>query len=457
MKIFEGVAVPTSWFVLPLFLIRTFYAQISGDSGEIRAALKGVLLYFLLIASFGVILDLILQIPQSFLPDFSSNVVTNKIDTLTQNETSKFEAIFKSSPQILIYIMEGLLAILYWAMMTLHILVMILLSSMAPIIFLLSCVLNIGVPVRIFFGLIIMSSTWPVMWYGFDQGFTFIEKVIPDQFGKIVLELLITIIKGIGPLSLAYMSLSSGPGKAITSAAAKGLGFASGASSSLGEKSMGVAKSIPIKSALNGFKSRTNGLMSSLKRIGNNGLNNNSENSEINNKLNPQEANQTENAESSKENSIQRTQPQEIDSIAEKQENLGPKILNSPSISSECPSGIESSIQSVNQSGVPSDVSSTNVSQSDAKLPDEQVDLPMDSAKQSQNVKDQSSGNIANDINFSERSNHKGSSRKSISQTLSESGGLNIDELSHLNLSEYPGFSCEELKILNRKFNSNKS
>lgn len=233
MKIFEGVAKPVSWFVVPLFLIRVGYGQLSGDSSEIRAAIKGVILYFVLIVSFGVILDVLLELPQSFIPEISSHNMADKTEALAKQEIGKFFTTWKSIPEKLAIFMEYVLAIIYWAVLILHLLVMILMTSMAPIVFLLSCVLNVGVSVRIFFGLMIVSSCWPVMWYGFDQALLVIDKVVPDTFGKLVLELVVTLIKGIGPASLAYMSLNSGPGKAIVSTASKG--FSAGASSLLSQ------------------------------------------------------------------------------------------------------------------------------------------------------------------------------------------------------------------------------
>jgi len=233
MKIFEGVAKPVSWFVVPLFLIRVGYGQLSGDSSEIRAAIKGVILYFVLIVSFGMILDVLLELPQSFIPDSSSHNMIDITDTLIKQEFGKFFTPWKTIPETLTVFMEYVLAIIYWAVLVLHLLVMILMTSMAPIVFLLSCVLNVGVSVRIFFGLMIVSSCWPVMWYGFDQALLVMDKVVPDTFGKLVLELVVTLIKGIGPASLAYMSLNSGPGKAIVGTATKG--FSAGASSWLGQ------------------------------------------------------------------------------------------------------------------------------------------------------------------------------------------------------------------------------
>ena len=142
MKIFEGVAKPVSWFVVPLFLIRVGYGQLSGDSSEIRGAIKGVILYFVLIVSFGVILDVLLELPQSFIPEISSHNMADKTEALTKQEIGNFFTTWKSIPETLAILMDYILAIIYWAVLVLHLLVMILMTSMAPIVFLLSCVLN---------------------------------------------------------------------------------------------------------------------------------------------------------------------------------------------------------------------------------------------------------------------------------------------------------------------------
>ena len=226
MKIFEQVAIPVSWFVLPLFLIRVSYAQLSGDSSEIRSAIKGVILYFALIASFGLVLELLLQIPRNFIPEVSAKEVADKVDTLAKQEKSALDFYLKMGPEVLTLILESILSIIYWSVLILHVLVMIIITAMAPVVFLLGCVLNVGVPLRLFFGLIITASCWPVIWYGFDQAIPFIEKVIPDQFGRIILEVLMTAFKGIGPLTIAYMSLNSGVGKAAVATVSTTVGSA---------------------------------------------------------------------------------------------------------------------------------------------------------------------------------------------------------------------------------------
>lgn len=265
MKIFEGVSVPVSWFVLPLFLVRVFNGQISGDSAEIRSAIKGLILYFVLIMSFGLILDLLLQIPQSFIPEISTKELLAKTETLSKKEVGNFELLLKTAPEILTFILECILAVIYWAILILHILVMVLMTAMAPIIFLLSCILNIGIPVRIFFGIIIISSSWPAIWYGFDQALGFIEDIVPNAFGQLVLELIVTILKGIGPAGIAYMSLNSGPGKAVVSAATKGLGLASGGALKTGKFVGSGTQSIASWGYNKAFNARTNNVEGNKK------------------------------------------------------------------------------------------------------------------------------------------------------------------------------------------------
>ncbi|MGZ6470370.1 MAG: hypothetical protein ACXWRZ_04360 [Bdellovibrio sp.] len=267
MKIFEGVTIPVSWFVLPLFLVRVLNGQISGDSGEIRSAVKGLILYFVLIMSFGLILDLLLQIPQSFIPEISTKEFVTKTQALSKKEVGNFELLLKTSPEILTFILECILAFVYWAILILHILVMVLMTAMAPIIFLLSCILNVGIPVRIFFGIIIISSSWPVIWYGFDQALGFIEHIVPNTFGQLVLELIVAVLKGIGPAGVAYMSLSSGPGKTVVSAATKGFSLASSGASKAGKLGSRTQRFVS-REYNKAFKARTTSIEGNRKNQG---------------------------------------------------------------------------------------------------------------------------------------------------------------------------------------------
>ncbi len=100
MKIYENVSGPVSWFVLPMFLIRVSVAQLSGDSAEIRAAIKGLVMYFVLILSFGMILDLLLQIPQSFIPDVNTEAIAAKTRKIIQQEQSTWEIAKKKHSRV---------------------------------------------------------------------------------------------------------------------------------------------------------------------------------------------------------------------------------------------------------------------------------------------------------------------------------------------------------------------
>ncbi|HND85895.1 MAG TPA: hypothetical protein PLU50_08820, partial [Pseudobdellovibrionaceae bacterium] len=66
MQIFKGVEHVTTLFVVPLFLVRTAFAQAMGDGEEIKNSVKGVIIYFVLVASFPSIMAVILEIPNSF-------------------------------------------------------------------------------------------------------------------------------------------------------------------------------------------------------------------------------------------------------------------------------------------------------------------------------------------------------------------------------------------------------
>jgi hypothetical protein len=116
-------------------------------------------------------------------------------------------------------VLEVLLAGLYWVAYYLHIFFMIVMCSMAPIVFLSSTLLGMGLGLEIFFGLLIVGSSWPIIWYGFDQVHAHLVSAQTDQFGAKCLELLLTIFKGIAPVAFASVAIKSPPGRVLTSVA----------------------------------------------------------------------------------------------------------------------------------------------------------------------------------------------------------------------------------------------
>lgn len=220
LSVFEGTRGVTLWFVLPLFILKCAYSQILGNTEGIKDAFKGLIIFFLLMTGFNEILEILFTIPHHFLDQEKAQIFEEIKKINEKNPEELWEASLSVSwliPQLITKIIESITAILFWLMVILHAAVMVTMSSMAPIIFLTSTLLGIGLGVSFFFSLLIAMSSWPVIFYGFDHAQLWLYQNIPDPFGRSVSEMAIVFLKMVSPLTLAYMSLSSGPGKAVTS------------------------------------------------------------------------------------------------------------------------------------------------------------------------------------------------------------------------------------------------
>lgn len=210
VRVFEAVAGTTTVFILPLFLGRVVFSNIMGDGSKAFTALKGALIYFVLIAAFPLIVEVLFSIPEAYLPKFDSMAALT--DGAPGWELS-------SIPFSLDRIIEVILAGLYWVVYYLHVFFMLLMCSMAPIVFLLSALLGVGLGLEIFMGLLIVGSSWPIIWYGFDQVHASLVSAQTDAFGAKCLELLVTLFKGLAPVSFASLAVKSPAGRAISQAA----------------------------------------------------------------------------------------------------------------------------------------------------------------------------------------------------------------------------------------------
>lgn len=197
-------------------MFRIVFSNLLGEGTKIFSIVKGAIIYFCLAAAFPMILDTLFSIPESYLP---------KMSTLSAISGDSSEW---SSSSLIPYavdrVLEVLLAGLYWIAYYLHIFFMIVMCSMAPIVFLSSTLLGLGLGLEIFLGLLIAGSSWPIIWYGFDQVHSHLTSAQTDEFGAKCLELLLTIFKGIAPVAFASIAIKSPPGKAITSAAQLSIG-----------------------------------------------------------------------------------------------------------------------------------------------------------------------------------------------------------------------------------------
>ncbi|GIL17049.1 MAG: hypothetical protein BroJett040_08000 [Oligoflexia bacterium] len=210
IRVFNTISNTTTVFVLPLFLARIVFSNILGEGAKAFHSLKGVVIYFCLVSGFPLIIEVLFSIPESYLPR------PQTLSAFTQGNPG-WEV--SSLPFAVDRILEVILAGLYWVVYYLHIFFMLLMCSMAPIVFLVSTLLGVGIGLEIFIGLLIVGSSWPIIWYGFDQVHDSLSSVQMDPFGAKCLELLLTLFKGLSPIAFASLAVKSPAGRAITQTA----------------------------------------------------------------------------------------------------------------------------------------------------------------------------------------------------------------------------------------------
>jgi hypothetical protein len=208
LKVFLEVAKVTSIFVLPLFLGRIFFSNITGQGQNAFTILKAAVTYFCLIALFPYILEILFSIPESYLPR-----ATNVSEIATEYNNTTGTALL---PFALDRILEVVIAVLYWCAYYLHILFMLVMCSMAPIVILSSTMIGMGLGIEVFMGLLIAGSSWPIIWHAFDQVAASLIGSQSDTFAIKCLEILITLFKAFAPMAFASIAVKSPAGKAIS-------------------------------------------------------------------------------------------------------------------------------------------------------------------------------------------------------------------------------------------------
>ncbi len=211
MAAFDKASGATNVFVAPLLIARFAYANVTGSQSlEYSSAIKGVILYFVLITGFEPILRILLILPEHFVPEFSLDVFKSVKET--QDASS---SVLGLVPSVLTWTLESLVAVLYYAAMFLNFAVAVLMAAMAPIIFLLGAILGIGLGVRTFFGLLVTVCAWPVVFAACESLHALVIPMTDGGLGALVFDLLITVFKLAGPLALAFLGLNSGAGQAL--------------------------------------------------------------------------------------------------------------------------------------------------------------------------------------------------------------------------------------------------
>lgn len=248
IEVFKSVSDATTVFILPLTMGRIVYTNSLGNGHKALETLKGLAVYFIATLAFPYLIDILFSIPESFLPKTQS--LTNIGNQISETN------ILNVIPSTLDIITNVILSSLYWIGYYLHVFFMLLMCSMAPLVFMLGSILGIGIGIEIFMGLLVIGSSWPIIWFGFDQVHAMLMQQQDDSFGSKCLEIIVTLFKGLGPLTFAGLAIKSPAGKAVSTAAQAAIGGIKGVALTTAGKSLAYTSLVSHQSNHNnlGFK-----------------------------------------------------------------------------------------------------------------------------------------------------------------------------------------------------------
>jgi len=247
LTLFSSVNKISTQFLLPLFLVRVSIFNFTGSSPiDIGKLIKAVIVYFLLIASYSSVLDIILS-----MPDYMNTLHKDNL-MVFQNKNNLNDMLV---PYTLRLILESISTVVYRLGQSVFHLFVLVMSGLAPIIFLLGTIMGIGIGIKLFYGLVVISGMWPIVWYGLDMLFF---KMADGQSGIyiIVFDLLVSCLKVFMPFGLGFVAMNASPASFVSALGSKGLGtiksgglkaasfaMSGGSNSSINRTALGLGKS----------------------------------------------------------------------------------------------------------------------------------------------------------------------------------------------------------------------
>lgn len=201
--LFNKCAALTTAFVVPMALIRVAYANVTGGEGRAYTEVfKGVVLYFILIHTFEPLLGILLDLPEAFgLSRLNPEPPVH--GARAQSETML--------PSAVLWTLESVASVIYYVAVFLNYAFTVIMSAIAPIMFLLGALFGIGFGVTAFMSLLIVVSSWPIVWVACDQLHTSMKPLTDSGLGALVFEIVILTLKTVAPLTLAYFGAVSSP------------------------------------------------------------------------------------------------------------------------------------------------------------------------------------------------------------------------------------------------------
>jgi hypothetical protein len=188
----------------PVFFAKVFWLNISGaSSADYSELIKGLLLFLVLSYSFEYVLEFVFEIPKALEPG-----MTGLGARLADSNTHW-------APDVLRWVVESVGLAFYYIAHFVQFLFLVLLCSLGPILFLLGCLLGLGFSVKVFFGILLVTGCWPIVWMSFNEVGDLIASLDLSWMGYAMSEILINFMKAVGPLGLALAAFSSEAGKSV--------------------------------------------------------------------------------------------------------------------------------------------------------------------------------------------------------------------------------------------------
>jgi hypothetical protein len=198
-----------------LFSLRLLYLNMTAaNSREYGELIKGAVLFLALLLSYEYLLSLTFDFSRAIEGDIAQQTTQRLL--LSQKDPI-------STPGLsLVRKTLGLItSVVYYLAQCLFIIALIFMSALAPIVFLFGTVLSMPSLIKIFFFLIIIGSSWPLLFSVFDRvGGSLLQNGLKSesQIFSWSIDLLIELFKLLGPLSFCKLLLHSTFGGSALSA-----------------------------------------------------------------------------------------------------------------------------------------------------------------------------------------------------------------------------------------------
>ncbi|MBK9039118.1 MAG: hypothetical protein IPL83_08150 [Bdellovibrionales bacterium] len=189
-----------------LFFLRLLYLNMTAASArDYGDLLKGAALFLALLLSYEYLLSLTFDFSRALEGDMSEHarerVLSSQKSPIPTPGLSMIRKTLGLLSSILYYLAQGLFVI-----------ALIFMSALAPIVFLFGTVLSMPSLIKIFFFLILIGSSWPLMFSVFDRvGGTLMQSDLKSEslIFSWAIDFLIELFKIIGPLSFCKILLQS--------------------------------------------------------------------------------------------------------------------------------------------------------------------------------------------------------------------------------------------------------